>query len=283
MSANQSGSLEYVLGHSDHELERLEQQGKFLSGLTRDLLVRAGIGPGMRVLDFGAGAGDVSILASELVGPTGEVVAIERSAEAVGHARMRLERRNIKNIRVVQGDESSIPQAMGSKPFDALVGRLVLVHQQDPVASLVKLASYVKPGGIVAFHEIDKDAKHWSAPALPLLERVLFLITETFTRVGAVSDIGVKLIEAFDRAGIANRRIVREGLMEGPDSHAYEFISRTARSLMPAMIKRGLVVENEIDFDTLPDRMREEVVQAQAFFIPVYLVAAFGTTSAVTA
>lgn len=278
MTSVQSRSLEYVLGHSDQELERLERQGQFLSGLTRDLMVRAGIGPGMRVLDFGAGAGDVAILASELVGPGGEVVAIERSADAVAHARARLEKRGIGNIRVVHGDETTIPQAMGEKPFDALVGRLVLVHQKDPVDAFVNLARFVRPGGIVAFHEIDPDGQHWAVPALPLLARVLYLITETFKRNGGAPNISAKMVQAFDRAGITNRRVVREGLVEGPDSHAYEFLSRTVRSLMPAMVKQGVVAENEIDLDALPDNLKGEAVRAQAHFTPVYIVAAFGRT-----
>jgi SAM-dependent methyltransferase len=60
-------------------------------GLSRDLrLVRggrrakeAGLKPGMRVLDLGCGAGDVAMLAADLVGPKGRVVGIDRSAEAL--------------------------------------------------------------------------------------------------------------------------------------------------------------------------------------------------------
>jgi len=36
----------------------------------------------MRVLDVGSGAGDVAFLAAELVGDGGEVVGVDRSAEA---------------------------------------------------------------------------------------------------------------------------------------------------------------------------------------------------------
>ena len=36
--------------------------------------MRLNIGPGARVLDLGCGAGDVSMLVAELVGPTGRVI-----------------------------------------------------------------------------------------------------------------------------------------------------------------------------------------------------------------
>lgn len=279
MIATNDGSIEYVLGHSEQELDRLEYQAQFLLRLTRDLLVRAGIGSGMRVLDFGAGAGDVSILAAELVGPGGEVVAIERSADAIAHARQRLERRNIRNVQLVHGDESAIPQAMGARPFDALVGRLVLVHQSDLCATFVKLTKFVRPGGIVAFQEPDVDASIWSSTHLPVFERAWQLIIRTFMGGGMASNISARLRQAFDAANITDSRFIREGLLEsGNESHAYEFLSRTVRSLMPAMTKLGLATESELDIDTLAHRMREEAVQAHAFFIPVYLIAACGRT-----
>ena len=52
------------------------------------------------------------------------------------------------------------------------------------------------------------------------------------------------------------------------------------RTLMPLMVKMGLTTEKDIDIETLADRMRDEAVQARAFFIPINLVGAFGCTKA---
>ena len=60
---------EYVLPNSTAEDERLLAQGKIIDPLTRRVLVEAGLTPGMRVLDLGSGAGNVALLAAELVGP----------------------------------------------------------------------------------------------------------------------------------------------------------------------------------------------------------------------
>jgi ubiquinone/menaquinone biosynthesis C-methylase UbiE len=73
-----SGPNNYVLGHSDLEIERLQLQGKVLEGVTRRLIRECGIGSGMRVLDIGCGAGDVSLLLAEIVGTSGTVVAIDQ-------------------------------------------------------------------------------------------------------------------------------------------------------------------------------------------------------------
>jgi ubiquinone/menaquinone biosynthesis C-methylase UbiE len=47
--------------------------------ITERLLRSIGIEPGIRVLDVGCGAGDVSMLTAELVGSTGSVVGIDRN------------------------------------------------------------------------------------------------------------------------------------------------------------------------------------------------------------
>ena len=50
----------YAVGRSEHETQRLQRQGQVYAPLTRRLLVDAGIGRGMRVLDVGCGAGDLA-------------------------------------------------------------------------------------------------------------------------------------------------------------------------------------------------------------------------------
>ena len=69
---------EYVLGRSERESQRLVKQSIFLRPSTERVFRKAGITAGMRVLDIGCGAGDVSFLAAELVGPTGSVVGVDR-------------------------------------------------------------------------------------------------------------------------------------------------------------------------------------------------------------
>ena len=65
---------EYILGHSPEEMRRLEDQARFWGDLTAQVFRAAGLCEGMRVLDFGCGAGDVSFLAAQFVGASGEVV-----------------------------------------------------------------------------------------------------------------------------------------------------------------------------------------------------------------
>ena len=71
----------YLMGRADVETQRLALQAELYAPLTRRLLHEAGVTAGARVLDVGSGAGHVSRLIAELVGPTGSVIGVESSQE----------------------------------------------------------------------------------------------------------------------------------------------------------------------------------------------------------
>jgi tRNA A58 N-methylase Trm61 len=80
----------YALGDSPQELARLVRQAEVFAPFTRQLFQQAGISPGMRVLDVGCGAGDVTFLTAELVGRSGEVIGADISAPAIEWCRHRV-------------------------------------------------------------------------------------------------------------------------------------------------------------------------------------------------
>src|SRR5258708_37784578 len=90
---------EYLLGHSERELDRLQAQARLIDPVTRRFFHDAGVGPGMRVLDVGSGAGDVAFLVADLVGDSGEVVGADRVAAALGSAPTRGAGRRRRNGR----------------------------------------------------------------------------------------------------------------------------------------------------------------------------------------
>src|SRR5439155_2924209 len=70
---------DYVLGTPTKELARLGLQHRVWRPAVLDCWRRAGITVGKRVLDVGAGPGYATVDLAEIVGPMGEVVALERS------------------------------------------------------------------------------------------------------------------------------------------------------------------------------------------------------------
>ncbi len=61
----------YTMGRTEAETDRLIRQSRLYDRATRRLFEDAGLSPGMKVLDVGTGAGDVALLAADLVGPAG--------------------------------------------------------------------------------------------------------------------------------------------------------------------------------------------------------------------
>src|SRR5262245_1316845 len=152
MDGTPSSRADYALGHSARELERLVAQGRFIGDLTEHIFRLSGLSRGMRVLDVGCGAGDVSFLASSIVGPEGSVVGVDRSPQAIATAEQRATKAGISNVRFVVSD---LAQLSVDEPVDAIVGRLVLMYFPKPAEVLQRLLPFVKPGGVVVFQELD--------------------------------------------------------------------------------------------------------------------------------
>jgi ubiquinone/menaquinone biosynthesis C-methylase UbiE len=165
----------YVLGHTDAELKRLAAQARLIDPITRRFLVSAGISEGMRILDVGSGAGDVAILLAGLVGHEGEIVGTDPALTAIEAAEKRVKTSSLANVKFRHGD----PAAMSfDKPFDAVVGRYVVQFVPDPSAAIARLASHLRHGGLMFFHELDWDGAR-SSPPVPTYDRVCGWIMRT--------------------------------------------------------------------------------------------------------
>ncbi|MCW5716767.1 MAG: methyltransferase domain-containing protein [Bauldia sp.] len=252
----------YLLGDTERELARLIRQAALFSDFTRDVFRKAGIAPGMRVLDVGCGVGDVSMIAAGLVGPGGSVVGIDRSPAALEIARSRVEREGLSQIRFEQANLHELED----EGFDAVVGRFILIHLPDPAASLRSLARRVRRGGVLAFVEMDIGVAD-SAPKSDLFTRCLNLITTVYRRGGMEPDMGSRLFAEFRAAGL-DPAITGDCRVEaGPNSHAYDYLADSLRSLLPSMVEHGLATALEMDVDTLADRLRAESLARDLCFI----------------
>ena len=250
----------YVLGHSLHEQERLMLQGRFLRPYTERFFRAAGIVPGMRVLDLGSGMGDVALLAGDIVGPGGCVVGVDRDPSALQRARQRAAEQGCSTW--VRFEQSTLEEFSTDERFEAVVGRFVLLYQPDPAATLRRMTSFLKPGGIVAFHEMDFSFVDSSYPECRLWNLCAGLIAEVFRASGLPPDRGRHLARIYLDAGLPYPTLVGE-IPTGGGRHSYLFpwIANTLRSLAPRLAALGLVPPEGVALDdTLAGRMEEETV-----------------------
>jgi SAM-dependent methyltransferase len=256
---------EYVLGHGKSELERLTLQAEYWGDATLDLLQGAGIAPGMRLLDLGCGAGDVSLLAGALVGPSGTVVGIDRSVEAIAAATERARAAGATQIRF---EQAHVEEYEASPPFDGVIGRFVLLYLADPAVTLRRLLKLLRPGGVIAFLEMDMTVCR-SLPSIPLVDQAVYWLRETFRRGRVPLDLGPQVWRVFRDVGLPDASlIVRWKAEPAPALAGSRYLADTLRSLLPMMERLGVASASEVGIETLAVRLQEAFTAAQATMLP---------------
>lgn len=138
--------------------------------ITLNLIRRSGIKPGMHILDVGCGPGEVSFLLAEHLGLDGTVTGVDHSEKMLSLAEENAGKRVVPNVSFVKGN--LIPEDIPDHGFDAAFGRRVIMYQSDAVAAISRIASAVKPGGIIAFQEHDANNGPGLADTMPLHAKV---------------------------------------------------------------------------------------------------------------
>jgi SAM-dependent methyltransferase len=266
-----SNGSTYLLGHADVEVRRLLLQAQLYDDYTEHALRLAGLGPGMRVLDVGCGPGDVSFVASRLVGPEGTVLGID-AADIVEFARARAAERGVTSVRF---EQTTVGDLVLDEPVDAVIGRLILMHLPDPVATLRQLAGHVRPGGVIVFSEFDMTGAR-SVPEVPLWRVVMDMIIGTFTGMGLDPAFATTLPTLFRRAGLGTPRLALGAPVGGADdTDLLTFAVEVVRSLLPVAEKLGLVTDDCADPDALLPRLSEEAAAAAAVVTSPALISAW--------
>ncbi len=255
---------DYVLGRSPQEYARLTLQSRILRPYTERYFRAAGLAPGMRVLDVGSGMGDVAMLAADIVGPGGHVVGVDRDAAVLENARQRTVAHGCSSW--VTFEACDIDGFTTSDPFDAIVGRYVLLYLPDAAATIRRLLANVKAGGIVVFHDLDLSDPHPSHPACGLWDTSYGVVRDAFQRIGTPLTFGRKLGETFVRAGLPFPTVLGEcAVGGGAGRYLYPWLATTVMSVAPRLAVLGLSLPAGLEpLDTLAVRLEEEAVRAES-------------------
>jgi demethylmenaquinone methyltransferase/2-methoxy-6-polyprenyl-1,4-benzoquinol methylase len=170
-----------VFNRTAGDYDRVERAMSAGSGpwYRRQALLRAGLAPGMQVLDVATGTGLVAKEAVQIVGPEGAVVGADPSLGMIAAGALP------SSIRAVGAAAERLPFA--DARFDFLSMGFALRHVADLAAVFAEFARVLKPGGRVCILEITRPAgrlgmlalKGYMRGIVPLVARVVGREAET--------------------------------------------------------------------------------------------------------
>src|SRR5215471_12128364 len=259
MSETQSTPGTYALGQAPREMRPLHVQSQLLQAFTRRLFEDAGITVGMKVLDLGCGAGDVSLLAAEFVTQTGSVLGVDNNPSVIQMAKTRAQQAGMSQLSFLTADVGDLAL---DEPCDAIVGRLILEHLPRRTAYLERLLHHLRPGGVVAFQEYDLVGfAEATVPFSPLWEQASQWVLQVFQQVGVELRMGMKLYATFLEVGLPAPELRYEtAIGGGPAWPGYQWMADAVRATLPLILKFGIATAEEVGIETLAHRLREQVV-----------------------
>jgi ubiquinone/menaquinone biosynthesis C-methylase UbiE len=168
----------------------------------------AALQPGETVLDLGSGAGFDCFLAVRQVGPTGQVIGVDMTAEMVAKAREHAGEAGYFNVEFRLGEIEHLPVADAS--VDVIISNCVINLSPDKPMVFREAFRVLKPGGRLAISDIVTTA--------PLPEEVrndLALYAGCIAGAATIAELEAMLRESgFDNIRIQpkdeSRRFIRE-------------------------------------------------------------------------
>src|SRR4030095_15891788 len=235
-----NGKGDYVLATGNAAANRLRILHNVYGPGAYELLIRAGIQPGMRVVDLGCGTGMVTRLLAELVGPTGEVIGVDFSPAQVEQARASLPN-GLSNVRFIQA--SAIDTGLARETFDLVYCRFLLIHLTEPEAALREMRELLKPNGIIVCEDGDLTSAGSEPPSE--LEAFSTLFGALGPKWGVDYTLGRRLFHLVLAGNFTQPQITlnKPVFAQGENKRLLELSVAEAG---PSFVKAGLVTNEEL-------------------------------------
>src|SRR5450755_2072906 len=184
-------SKDYVLGTHDEEIARLGLQHRTWRQRAHEAWRGAGIAAGQTVLDVGCGPGYAALDLAEMVGPSGRVMAIDKSERFLGALDAACRERHITNIATFHADLDALefPDVLADRAWC----RWVLSFVKNPRAILAKIAAALNPDGAIVLHEYFDYSTWRGVPQCPDLEEFVSAVMTSWRNDGGEPDIALSL------------------------------------------------------------------------------------------
>jgi ubiquinone/menaquinone biosynthesis C-methylase UbiE len=233
---------DYFLGTHDEELARLGLQHRVWREAVLDCWRRAGVAAGSRVLDVGAGPGFAAADLAEIVGPAGEVVAVERSARFVEAGRSMLMKHGFTNCRYHELD--LMTDALPGGDYDATWCRWVACFLSSPPLLLDKIAAVLRPGGIAIFHEYLLYGTFSFAPPRPRQREFADQVVKGWRAAGGEPDIAQPVLHLLEERGFEILEMIPRIYCLRPSDAMWQWPASFIRIHLEQQVALGAIEES---------------------------------------
>lgn len=259
---------DYVLGTHDAEVERLGLQHRVWRPIASDSWRRAGITVGSRVIDVGAGPGYATIDLAEIVGPTGEVLAVERSRRFLEVAKRACAAQGFSQVDFREAD--LVEQSLGPLNFDFAWCRWVASFVSSPAKLIQNIAGALCPGGRAIFHEYSHYETFRFMPRRPAMEAFAEEVMKSWRAAGGEPNIAIQFPSLFREAGLEVVEAHPRILTVSPQSYVWQWPASFIEINLARLRELGRVTEEWCE------AVRREFEEAEAdpatlFTTPLFL------------
>lgn len=182
---------DYVLGTHDEEISRLALQHRVWRPRALDAWRRAGFTVGQTLLDVGCGPGHATLDLADIVGPSGRVVAIDRSRRFLDFLGAVRSQRGLNHIEPLEIDLNE--SELSVEGADGAWSRWVFAFLKKPREALGRVSTALRPGGMFVIHEYFNYSTWRLAPRVPEIEEFVAAVMKSWRADGGEPDIALEL------------------------------------------------------------------------------------------
>ncbi len=235
---------EYILGTQADELARLRFQHFVWTESTQRLLRTAALRAGNAVLDLGCGPGLITLELAQWVGPTGRVVAVDRSARFLRQLEASAARAGFAQIETRCAEAEQLE--LEPESLDAVYERWFLCWPQDPAPVLQRVVRALRPGGCVLMHDYLDWAAMKLLPGSRAFDRGVEACMASWRLGGGTMNIGDRVPELAAACDLTIERFEATARVGGVGSLEWRWLDEFFTTYLPKVVEQGLLGPEEL-------------------------------------
>lgn len=227
----------FTENEQDQEFRRLQLLEQAFDEKTKETIQNTGIGLGWKCLEIGAGAGSILQWLSELVGPNGLVVGLDKNTTYLQHL-------HEPQIKIIEG---LIQEFDLDEQFDVIHARYVFVHNLDSYKLIAQIGKLLKPGGRLILEEPDFTTARWIDPQYAESgNRVNRAMNAMFRNMGLNPAFGSEMPVELPRHGLEIVSLHGDMHLCKGTSPVAQVMAASTKVLQQRYIETGMVDEQDI-------------------------------------